>query len=169
MHQQHVTALCRLLEHSNDAVLATDQHQNIMFINEMARHLFGGELRYIGYGGSGKQVRDLLHIDDLLALVLHELAHLDDLDGQTFNVGGGRAVSASLLEMTTLCQECTGNIRDVEAEEEQRAADIPLYISDHRRVTEATGWRPERDVHTIFDDICRWLTDNETQLRSVLS
>src|SRR5438477_348415 len=55
----------------------------------VARHLFEGRLSYIGFGGSGKQVRDVLHVDDLCDLVTRQIARLDDVGGEVFNVGGG--------------------------------------------------------------------------------
>ncbi len=53
-------------------------------------HLFGRPLSYIGYGGSGKQVRDLLHVDDLVDLVDEQLGEPERWSGVTANVGGGR-------------------------------------------------------------------------------
>ena len=134
-----------------------------------ARHVYGGPLAYIGYGGHGKQVRDMLHVDDLLELILYQRAHLDELTGQTFNVGGGADVSASLLELSVLCQELTGNAIEIGSEAEMRPADIPIYITDHTRVTEATGWRPTRDVHRILEEICAWIQDNLEDLRPILT
>jgi CDP-paratose 2-epimerase len=134
-----------------------------------ARHIYGGALKYIGYGGAGKQVRDLLHVDDLLRLVLHQIAHLDALSGKTFNVGGGRGVSMSLLELTRLCQEITGSTIPIASEPENRAADIPLYLTDNRRITEATGWAPERNARETLEDVCRWITDHREALRPILS
>jgi len=58
-------------------------------------HFFGRPLRYIGYGGSGKQVRDILHVDDLLALVERQLKVLPSAHGEIYNVGGGRSCSVS--------------------------------------------------------------------------
>lgn len=134
-----------------------------------ARHLYGGHLKYIGYGGQGKQVRDLLHIDDLLDLVCRQIEQFDALTGQTFNVGGGRAVSASLQELTALCRQFTGNTIEITGEAENRAADIPLYLTDHARITAATGWRPQHTVESTLEAVCRWLRDHRERLASVLS
>lgn len=134
-----------------------------------ARHAFGGALKYIGYGGTGKQVRDMLHVADLLDLVCIQLEQLDTLSGRIFNVGGGREVSASLQEMTALCQRHTGRTIEIASDPANRAADIPLYITDNRRVTEATGWKPTRSVDQIFEEVCRWLRDEEKALRPLLS
>lgn len=133
-----------------------------------ARHVFGGRLTYVGYGGHGKQVRDMLHVDDLLALLLHEIDHLDHLSGSVFNVGGGIACSASLRELTELCREITGNDIPIQSQPEDRVADIPLYISDCARVAQATNWSPRKDVRTILTEICTWLDNNRDMLQPIL-
>ncbi len=135
----------------------------------MARHVFGGPLKYIGYGGQGRQVRDLLHVEDLLRLVLCQLGQLESLSGQIFNVGGGREVSLSLCEMTALCQKLTGTVLDISGEPAERPADIPLYLSDCRKVTQATGWRPEHSATQIMGDIFEWMDSRREQLCGFLS
>jgi len=135
----------------------------------IARHVYGGSLDYIGFGGSGKQVRDMLHIDDLIELILYEMDHLDELNGRVFNVGGGLDVSVSLQELTAICRQVTGNSVDVGCVAENRPGDIPLYITDHSLITKTTRWRPTRDVTTIVSDIYRWIKDNHDQLHSVLA
>ena len=133
-----------------------------------ARHLLGGSLSYIGFGGGGKQVRDLLHIDDLMELVFKQIELLDTCSGHTFNVGGGREVSLSLLEMTALCEEFSGRAITIGRQPETRAGDIRLYLTDNGRVTAKTGWRPARDARVIMEDICRWISANRAILASVL-
>jgi CDP-paratose 2-epimerase len=79
-----------------------------VFTYWMLAHHFGQPLRYIGFGGSGKQVRDLLHVEDLVDLLALQLEDPEHWDGVTVNVGGGRPCSLSLLETTALCAEITG-------------------------------------------------------------
>jgi CDP-paratose 2-epimerase len=135
----------------------------------VARHVYGGRLGYIGFGGRGKQVRDLLHVEDLLQLILHEIDHLDDLSGSVFNVGGGLDVSASLLELTALCREVTGNEIEIGSVPEDRPADVRLYVTDNTRVTRVTGWRPQRGVKTIIEDIHAWICAHREALRPILT
>jgi CDP-paratose 2-epimerase len=134
-----------------------------------AKHFFGGSLRYIGYGGQGKQVRDMLHVDDLCRLILHQIDRLDELAGQTFNVGGGPAVSVSLQELTALCRDLTGRAIPIESEPADRPADIRIYLTDNARVASATGWRPEKDVPAIMEDICAWMRDHQEALAPIFS
>lgn len=135
----------------------------------VARHVFGGQLKYIGFGGQGKQVRDMLHIDDLLALILYEIEQIERITGQTFNVGGGRPVSASLLELTALCREVTGKRIEIDGVAETRPADIPLYITDNSKVTAATGWKPQRDIGTIVRDVHQWILAHREELSGILA
>jgi CDP-paratose 2-epimerase len=131
----------------------------------MARHLSGAPLTYNGWGGLGKQVRDLLHIDDLADLVERQVEQLDALDGSTFNVGGGRACSLSLCETTDLCRALTGRDTPITASPATRVADIKLYLTDNARVTAATGWQPRRTAHDVMADLHRWLVDHRPALR----
>lgn len=134
-----------------------------------ARHVYGGALQYIGHGGTGKQVRDFLHIDDLLDLIEIQLRDPARHTGTVYNVGGGRAHSVSLCELTALCQRLSGNAIPVTPKPEARAADVPIYLSDTTRVTAATGWHPRRGAEETVGEIVAWLRDNERTLRPILS
>ena len=134
----------------------------------VASHLWQQPLSYLGFGGTGKQVRDILHVDDLFDLVDQQLTHFSQVNGLTLNVGGGRSISVSLQELTALCQRVTGHTVPVVASPERRPADIALFLTDTTRVTELTGWRPRRSVEQCVTEICQWLRANETQLRPLL-
>lgn len=135
----------------------------------VANHYFGKPLKYTGFGGGGKQVRDLLHPADLFALIEKQFARVDECSGEVFNVGGGRDVSTSLLELTGLCREVVG--RDVPVAEDAQTSpvDIPLYISDYAKAARFFDWRPTRSTRAIVEDVHRWLRDNENDLRSVFT
>jgi len=134
-----------------------------------ARHLWQQPLGYFGFGGTGKQVRDILHVDDLFELVDYQLRHLDTVSGHTLNVGGGRAVSVSLQELTAVCQRVTGHTVPLASVAENRQADIALYLTDNTRVTALTGWQPRRSVEQIVTDVCEWLRQHEAQLKPILA
>jgi len=133
-----------------------------------ARHVFGGQLACRGFGGEGRQVRDILHPEDLADLVERQLARLDSVAGQTFNVGGGRQGSVSLRELTTLCR-ARGDVQPgMDRVPETDSVDIPWYITDNHRVMEATGWAPRRPPEQVVDDTFRWLRDHRHDLAGVL-
>lgn len=134
-----------------------------------ARHFFGIPLRYIGFGGQGKQVRDVLHVDDLFALLVKQLEQVSRWHGQVYNVGGGRDVSASLLELTQHCQEILGRSVPVCTEETTSPVDIRIYLTDHRRATREFDWRPRKTVPMILADIGRWLRVHQDALRPLFT
>jgi CDP-paratose 2-epimerase len=131
-------------------------------------HLFSRPLAYIGYGGSGKQVRDLLHINDLIDLIDEQLSDPERWSGVTANVGGGRECSLSLLETTELCRELTGNEVPIGAEPETRPGDVPVYLSDCSRLHSLTSWRPSRGPRDVLADLLAWSTEHEDSLRAAL-
>jgi CDP-paratose 2-epimerase len=134
----------------------------------VAAHLFGKALTYLGFGGKGHQVRDLLHPDDLADLVLKQTGELSKLRGDVFNAGGGSEVSVSLAEMTALCREATGRETAITSKAETAAVDVPWYVTDNARVTERFGWRPKRGPATIVQDIATWIKANESTMRAVI-
>lgn len=133
----------------------------------VARHHYQQPLKYIGFGGQGHQVRDVLHPDDLFALMQKQLQDLQYWNAQVFNVGGGRDISFSLAELTGHCQEVTGNTIEIQSVPETAAVDIPLYISDAGKVAKAYGWKPEKTVRSVVEDIHAWIKDDEESLRDI--
>lgn len=139
-----------------------------VFTHWMLAHHFGWPLEYIGFGGHGKQVRDLLHVEDLLDLLDEQLRDPAGWDGAVVNVGGGRGVSLSLLEATQLCSEIAGRRLQVGSVAHTRPGDVPLYISDCSALFARTAWRPRRGARQILADIHRWIAANEAQVSRAL-
>jgi CDP-paratose 2-epimerase len=133
----------------------------------MAFHYFQKPLKYIGYGGTGKQVRDFLHVADLLDLIDIQIYNLEALKGQTFNVGGGIANTLSLNETTQLCQEITGHQIPITPVLETRVGDVPVFITDSRKVIAQTGWKPTRDARTTLTEIYEWIRQFEPQVKDI--
>jgi CDP-paratose 2-epimerase len=134
----------------------------------VAKHYFEQKLGYFGYGGTGKQIRDMLHVADLYRLIDWQLHNLDTVNGQVLNAGGGLESSASLQELTKICQEVTGKTIPIKAVAEIRTADIRLYVTDNTKVTELTGWKPEIGIKQIVEEIAAWLAENEEDLKPIL-
>ena len=134
----------------------------------MAKHFWKKNLSYVGYGGLGKQVRDMIHIKDLFKIVDQQIHQIETFNGQVFNVGGGRKVSASLQELTKSCQVITGNKIPIQPVPETRKADVKLYISDIAKINTLTDWTPEILVDEILEDIFLWIKNNEHQLKPIL-
>lgn len=134
----------------------------------MAKHFWNQSLKYIGYGGTGKQVRDILHVDDLVELIDLQIHQIEKFEGKIYNVGGGLENSASLFEMTKICEKITGNKISIASEKETRTADLRIFVTDNSRIENEIGWKPKKSVETVFQDIYDWIRDNEKQLESIL-
>jgi CDP-paratose 2-epimerase len=135
----------------------------------LAKHYYSKSLSYFGFNGSGKQVRDLLHVDDLFLLVKDQLESFDLYNGKTLNAGGGRACSASLRELTEICQQLTGNHIPIEEVHEERVADVRIYITDNTYATSINNWQPTHTPMSIMEDVYNWLHLNHEQLKPILS
>jgi CDP-paratose 2-epimerase len=134
----------------------------------VAHHIFGKPLKYTGFGGAGKQVRDLLHPSDLYLLIRRQLELIGRATGRVFNVGGGREVSTSLCEFTAVCEDVVGRAVPIERDPETSPVDVPLYISDCAQAEATFAWKAERSVRTIVEDIASWIRANETTLKPIL-
>jgi CDP-paratose 2-epimerase len=127
-------------------------------------HHFGRPLSYIGYGGTGKQVRDFLHIDDLCDLLLEQIRDFDQWDGWLGNVAGGWANTVSLKELTVLCEKISGQKISVGSVPANRPNDLRLFLGNCAKLFARTNWRPKRDVYGIVCDIHAWVIEHASAL-----
>ena len=134
----------------------------------LARHHWRQPLGYIGFGGQGKQVRDVLHVEDLCDLVSLQLHGMDRVNGRIHNVGGGAVNSASLREFTERCAAITGHRMPIGHDATDRPGDIKLYVTDNARVTADTGWEPRRALDLVLEDSYHWLKQHDDPLRVIL-
>ncbi|MFH1454841.1 MAG: NAD-dependent epimerase/dehydratase family protein [bacterium] len=135
----------------------------------IAKHIFGGNLSYIGYNGSGKQVRDFIHIDDLFNIIDIQINDFKKYSGQIFNIGGGVKNSISLLELTNLCEKITNNKVNISRVVETRPGDLKIYITDSSKIQNLTNWTPKKDIETTIKDIYDWIQNNKDALKNILS
>jgi len=138
-----------------------------VFTYWMLAHYFKKPLKYIGFGGKGKQVRDLLHIDDLFNLIDIEASQLSKINGRIYNLGGGKEVSLSLYETTKLCQQITGNKIKVASDLNTRPGDISIYLSDSSKATAELSWQPKKTAKSVLSNIFTWVSNNEMELKKI--
>lgn len=134
----------------------------------VAAHIFGKKLIYVGFGGKGKQVRDVLHIDDLYDVLELQFKEIDIYNGNIYNIGGGDRNSISLKELTSLCERITGNRIRIGSINKTREADIKYYITDYTKLSKLTGWKPKRNLVKIIKDMEDWVSANKGILETVL-
>lgn len=135
----------------------------------IARHIFKNPLSFIGFGGDGKQVRDVLDIDDLFDLLVNQLANIEKYNGEVFNVGGGKENSVSLYELTKYCQDITGQKISIKKDNKERQGDVRIYISDNSKIKKISGWQPKKNLENSFEEIYKWIVDYRQELEVIFS
>jgi len=141
-----------------------------VFVLWLAKHYYKKQLSYIGYGGTGKQVRDFIHIDDLYRAIKTQLNNFDDYAGEeVYNIGGGLENSVSLQELTRICSQITGNKIKIESTKEDRPADVRIFYADSSKFLQKSGLKWQKDIQTMAQDVYQWIADNEAALEPILS
>ena len=120
--------------------------------------------KYIGYGGNGNQLRDVLHIDDLCSLILKQLKNINRINNKIFTVGGSKKSSTSLLSLTKSCQKITRNIVRIKKIKKTSIYDIPYYVTNNNYVSKVYQWRPKKNISNIIEDIYFWILKNKNNL-----
>lgn len=134
----------------------------------MARHIFEKPLSYIGFEGSGKQVRDLIHVDDVCALVHMQIQQMKKFNGSIYNIGGGVTNSVSLLELTNFCQQITKKQVPIKKVSDTRKGDVKAFITDTTKMQTEMKWTPQKTVQQTLEDIYAWIINNRNALESIL-
>jgi CDP-paratose 2-epimerase len=107
--------------------------------------------------GNGKQVRDLLYIDDLVAAYDQALKHIDTASGEIYNIGGGVTNAFSLLEVIALLEKSLGRSIDTSFSPE-RVGDQKYYVSDCAKAHKDFGWQATTPIDTGLDSLIKWLS-----------
>ena len=109
-------------------------------------------LQYIGFGGSGLQVRDALHPKDLVPLLVRQMQNPDRDAPKIINLGGGIENSMSLKQLSSWCEEHLGP-NEVLTSEEERPMDGPWIVMDSAKAKESWEWEPATSLEEILFEI----------------
>jgi len=129
-------------------------------------HLNKKKLNYIGYGGKGNQVRDVLHIEDVCNLIYKQIKALKKKYNLLVNIGGGLSNAISLKELTKKCEEITGNKIKLGSNKLTSDYDIPYFVMDNKKVSRLYKWKPNKKIDDIINDMYLWMKLNHKKLRS---
>ena len=120
----------------------------------------GRPLRYIGYNGSGKQVRDCVLAEDVADLIVLQMQGPSKLVDRVLNIGGGVQGAMSLREMTDVCASYFGRKVEIGREEKPRPCDIPYFVTDYTKAHLGWGWEPSHSATEIVWQLCEWTTSH---------
>lgn len=107
--------------------------------------------------GTGKQVRDVLHADDMIDLYFAALKNNQLLQGQVFNVGGGIANSLSLLELFSLLEE-VGDVKLAYTKLAPRESDQRVFVADIAKAFQCIGWKPKVSARDGVQRMLEWVS-----------
>ncbi|MAG36765.1 MAG: CDP-paratose 2-epimerase [Dehalococcoidia bacterium] len=109
--------------------------------------------------GDGRQVRDVLHVSDLLALYERAIERIEEVEGQVYNVGGGPTNTLSLLELIARIEERLQRRMELRFDE-WRPGDQRVFIADISKAAGDLGWQPQVGVEEGVDSLLTWVQDN---------
>ena len=121
-------------------------------------HLLG---KPITIYGNGKQVRDILHIDDLTQCYENCIEHADDISGEAFNIGGGPGNTLSLLELLDILKNRLG-VEPRLTWDSWRPGDQPVFICALDKARSRLGWQPVIGVNEGLEKLIDWVSANRS-------
>ena len=124
--------------------------------------------RSITIYGDGLQVRDLLHVDDLLAAYKAAAGDPARSGGKIFNMGGGPARTLSLVELLAFLEERLGKKIPL-SYAEPRAGDQPVFVADIRKAERELGWSPKIDPLPGTAMLLDWIGQNRADIERVVA
>tara|TARA_Y100000590_G_C15557284_1_gene953333 strand:- start:139 stop:1164 length:1026 start_codon:yes stop_codon:yes gene_type:complete len=132
------------------------------------RHLNKKNLSYIGFGGKGYQIRDVIHIHDVCKLVHKQIKQFAKKNNILLNVGGGTKNAISLKDLTRKCEKITSNSIKFKVKKNTSIYDIPYYVTDNSKVSNLYKWKPEKSIDDIIKDTHLWMKLNLDKLKNYI-
>jgi len=118
--------------------------------------------------GDGLQIRDLLHVNDLVAAYKAAAGNRERSAGQIFNMGGGPSRTLSLVELLDFLEGRMKKKIPV-SHSEPRAGDQPVFVADIRKAERELGWSPQIDPLPGIGMLVDWITENRADIERVVS
>jgi len=123
--------------------------------------------REITIYGDGKQVRDVLYVDDLIQAMLQAMEKIEITQGEVYNIGGGPESSLAVWsEFGPLLSELLGRGIPVNYGD-WRPGDQKVFISDISKAIQDFGWEPKVSTREGVERLVRWVSENEDLFQEV--
>ena len=129
------------------------------------RHINKIKLNYIGFSGSGKQLRDVLDIEDLCNLIFLQIKKLNKINNETFCVGGGKNNTTNLLNLSSVCSKITGNKLRIGKIKKTSNYDIPFFVTSNKKVMSKYNWKPKKKLKEIFTEMYSWMIKENKKIK----
>ena len=122
-------------------------------------------IKFIGFGGYGNQVRDILHIKDLSKLIYIQIKNFQRKKNMTFAVGGGKKNAISLRKLVQMCENKLKIKISTERLKKTSTYDIPYFVSSNNDVKKIYNWEPLENLESIFNDTISWMRKHKLELK----
>ena len=132
------------------------------------RHMNKKKLSYTGFGGSGSQVRDVIHISDVCDLIALQIKKINKINNLILNIGGGKKNAISLKQLTKYCQKITSEKIKISSKKTTSIYDIPYYVTDNSKVKKIYKWSPKISFLHIIADVYKWMILNKKRLKKYI-
>ena len=132
------------------------------------KHMNKKKLSYIGFGGKGLQVRDVIHITDVCKLITKQIKKINSINNLTLNAGGGAKNAISLKKLTKICEKITSNKIKISSKKMTSEYDIPYYVTNNSKVKKIYNWNPQKKILDIVTDIYDWMRFNRKVLKKYI-
>lgn len=132
------------------------------------KHLNKKNLKYIGFGGHGNQVRDVLHIDDLNKIIEIQIKKFNYVFNKKFTIGGSLNNAISLKNLTKMCEKITDNKLEFAKIKNTSIYDIPYFVSSNKVVTKTYNWKPKKKLIDILIDTFNWLSSQKKIIKKYM-
>jgi CDP-paratose 2-epimerase len=117
--------------------------------------------------GDGKQIRDILWVDELIDAYVRLYHHAERVQGEVFNIGGGPENTLSLLELVEILKNEGAMVEDP-AYSVWRPGDQKVYVSKVKKMHDAVGWKPVTGPEIGVRKLVEWAKENRGVLKKVL-
>lgn len=132
----------------------------------MWRHINKMSITYLGHGGSGNQVRDVLFIKDLCKLILIQITKFKKFENDLFCIGGGIKNTTNLKNLTKICQKITKNKTKIKRNPNTSIYDIPYYVTSIEKINKISNWKPQINLNQGLLEIYNWMIKNKRRIKN---
>ncbi len=129
------------------------------------KHIFRQKLSYIGFNGTGKQIRDVLFIEDFCEFILISIKKFKSVKNKTFCIGGGKKNKINLKELTNYCQKITKNKIKINKIKKTSNYDIPYFVAKNQKAMDFLKWRPKTNIRDTIIKTYNWINLNKKLIK----